>query len=329
MRSNGAASRRKRPRPPGECTIPPPMTPEVAGQFTFSGPPHQADAMREYFESQAPDEPVVHLEKVATETLPGRKLEVWDVHTKDGRWWVVTNPTNLYSQVHFPSLDYTITFHVGLSMRMSARQVGQPPNEQRDRLASVWRRWSQAAHELDLVDEAEQFQAVAMRCREALLALTRSIARPKMVPAGREAPKAGDFIGWAEIIAETLAPGASAKELRSYLKSIARESWQLVNHVTHARNAVRFDGSIAVAATQSALSAFGATLLRHEDGAPDRCPSCASYRIASVFVPDVAVGHPYRAVCESCGWSDQPVATPSEPSRAAGRGRRTGGARKG
>jgi predicted Zn-ribbon and HTH transcriptional regulator len=298
------------------------MAPEVAGQFAFTGPPHQAEDIRQYFEMEA-DEPVVHLERVATETLPGRKLEVWDVHTKDGRWWVVTNPTNLYSQTHFPSLDYTITFHVGLMTRMSARRAGEAPDEQRERLAPVWRRWSQAAQELDLADEAEQFQAVAMRCREALLALTRSIARPEMVPAGRDAPKAGDFIGWAEIIAETIAPGGSAKELRSYLKSIARESWQLVNAVTHARNAVRFDGSIAVEATQSALSAFGATLLRHEDGAPDRCPSCASYRIASVFMPDVAVGHPYRAVCESCGWTDKKPAAPRAKRAPSRRSRAT------
>ncbi len=289
------------------------MKPEVAGRFTFSGPAHQADAIREYFEWQG-HEKVIHLEKVATETLPGRKLEAWDVHAKSGRWWVITNPTNLYSQEHFPSLDYTITFHVGLSMRMSAQQVSQGPEEQRERLAPVWRRWSQAAHELDLADEAEQFQAVGMRCREALLALTRSIARPDMVPTGRDTPKAGDFIGWAEFIAETIAPGASSKELRSYLKSIARESWQLVSHVTHARNAVRFDGSMAVEATQSALSAFGATLLRHEDQAPDRCPSCASYRMASVFTPDVAVGHPYRAVCESCGWSEPRRATAAKRS---------------
>ena len=120
-------------------------------------------------------------------------------------------PYELYSQEHFPSLDYTITFHVGLSMRMSAQQVGHGPEEQRDRLASVWRRWSQAAHELDLADEAEQFQAVGMRCREALLALTAASRAPDMVPTGREAPKAGDFIGWAELIAETIAPGASNK----------------------------------------------------------------------------------------------------------------------
>jgi hypothetical protein len=54
--------------------------------------------------------------------------------------------------------------------------------------------------------------------------------------------------------------------------------------------------SIAVEATQSALSAFGATFLRHEDKAPTAVRH-ASYRIASVFMPDVAAGHPYRAQC--------------------------------
>ena len=297
--------KRKLKRPPSECAIPPVMAPSVAGGFVFERVPHAADDIRRYVESQS-HERVTHLEKVGTETLPARKLDAWDVRTDADRYWVITNPTNLYSQVHFPSLDYTLTFHIGLTTRIAAQRAGEPDEEQRDRLAPAWRRWTQAAEALDRADEAEQFQAIGMQCREALLAVARGIASSSMVPSGQQAPKAGDFIHWSELIADAIAPGPNARELRSYLKAVARSAWSLVNAVTHAQNAVRFDASMAVEATQSTFCAFGAALVRHERGAPDRCPGCSSYRVASVYMPEIAVGHPYRSVCESCGWTDKP-----------------------
>ena len=34
---------------------------------------------------------------VLAETILGHRHDVWDVHTNRDRWWVITNPTNLYS----------------------------------------------------------------------------------------------------------------------------------------------------------------------------------------------------------------------------------------
>jgi len=65
-------------------------------------------------------EKVVHLERVASESVLGTKYDVWDVHTDKGRWWVITEPTNLYSQTDFPSMDNVLTFHIGLMSRASA-----------------------------------------------------------------------------------------------------------------------------------------------------------------------------------------------------------------
>jgi hypothetical protein len=50
-----------------------------------------------------------------------------------------------------------------------------------------------------------------------------------------------DFKGWSVLLANHLAAGASAAALRSYLKGIATESWDYVNWLTHAKNAVRMD----------------------------------------------------------------------------------------
>ena len=81
----------------------------------------EARAVREYVEIQAADESVIHLERVASERVFGTKHDVWDVHTDKGRWWVLTDPTNLYSQRDFPSLDYILSFHVGLIARLASK----------------------------------------------------------------------------------------------------------------------------------------------------------------------------------------------------------------
>jgi len=183
-----------------------------------------------------------------------------------------------------------------------ARQRARDRDEREDRLAPAWRRLIQAEEALETADEAEDFQAVGMRCREALLAMTRGIANEAMVPAGKEHPQKGNFLQWAELIANAIAAGPSADQVRGLLKAIAKSTWQLVSWLTHATNAVRFDGRLAIDATESTLAAFSAALIRYERGTPDRCPVCSSYRITSIHVPELGIDPPYTAACESCGW---------------------------
>ncbi len=57
----------------------------------------ETGAIRAYAEGQA-EEAVVHLEKAASEMVGPVRHDIWDVHCSDSRWWVVTNPTMLYSQ---------------------------------------------------------------------------------------------------------------------------------------------------------------------------------------------------------------------------------------
>ena len=121
------ARRRKRPprkRTPspllndsGEHTIPKPLPERLLADFLITRPKHEERYVREYVESQARQEKVTHLEKVKTEHLRTRALDAWDVRTTRDRYWVITNPTNLYSQKLFPSLDFTISFHIGVIER--------------------------------------------------------------------------------------------------------------------------------------------------------------------------------------------------------------------
>src|SRR5579859_482025 len=78
----------------------------------------QTEAVRAYVEDQA-HEQVVHLEKAASELVGPVRHDIWDVHCADSRWWVITEPTNLYSQDDFKSRDVALTFHIGLSIRIS------------------------------------------------------------------------------------------------------------------------------------------------------------------------------------------------------------------
>ena len=73
--------------------------------------------------------------------------------------------------------------------RVAAKEGGAPDGAERLRLLPVWRRWDEAAGALSAAEEAEEFQAVGMRCRECLIQVVRLIGAPKMVPAGQVAPQ--------------------------------------------------------------------------------------------------------------------------------------------
>jgi hypothetical protein len=85
-----------------------------------------------------------------------------------------------------------------------------------------------------------------------------------MVPDATTLPKVADFKGWTELLADHLAPGASVSRLRSYLKKVAGETWDLVNWLTHAKNAGRLDAEIALKAVEHLLGLFTAARMRFD-----------------------------------------------------------------
>jgi predicted RNA-binding Zn-ribbon protein involved in translation (DUF1610 family) len=301
-RPGKSGNKAKKPKKNKECIIPPRVADAALNRFTLGRNENEAERISDYVQWQCvkDKERVTYLEKVMTEPVFGTRYDCWNVRTNKERYWVITNPTNLYSQKLFPSLDYTLSFHIGLMTRVQAQRKGTSDDRLADRLASAFRRWEQAAEALDRSEESEEIQAVGMRCRECLITLARSIANPAMVPKGREIPKAGDFIHWSELIADTIASGPSNQEIRGYLKNIARSTWQVVSWLTHASNSITHDGKIALHATYEVLNSFGAALIRSERKTLDRCPRCGSLRIGIIYKPDAETDD---ALCESCGWS--------------------------
>jgi hypothetical protein len=263
--------------------------------------------IRQYFESQVDDEEITHLEKIASERILGRKHDVWDLHTDKERWWIITDATNLYRQRDFPSMDYAISFHIGLMVRIVARQRASVTEEEQTRFSVAWRRFEQSHQALDKAEEAEDFQAVGMRCRECLIAFVREAGTDDMVPDDQMRPKRSDFIHWSELIAQKVAAGDSNERLRNYLKTTAKVTWEYVQTLTHASNAARFDDEIAIDATGHVLSAYSHALLRQEQHPPNRCPDCSSYRLFREYVLEI---DSYVTICEVCGWEDEPEPEP-------------------
>lgn len=275
----------------------------------MESPEHERRSIEEYLRLESPgDDEILRSEKIATEAIYGERHDVWDVETKSGRWWVVTNPTNLYSHDDFPSMEVVLSFHVGLVTRLVARSSREPAatDEQQDRTPAAWRKLTQAAEAVDRADEAEEFQAAGMRCREALVKFARDAAESEKASVDGSGLKKGDFVGWSVVIANAAAPGQSNKALRSYLKTTAKATWDFVAALTHDDDANRHDAEIAVSATETVLAAFSDALVRFERGAPNRCPMCESYRVVSDFRPEIGDAGAYVTLCANCGWEDEP-----------------------
>lgn len=257
--------------------------------------------VREYFDSQSHGDPAVHIEKAATENVGGQVHDVWDVSTKGGRWWVVTNPTNFYSQEDFKSRDVVLTFHIGLTMRVAANH--RPPVNELSAmlLEEPWERWGRAVEAMTDSAHPEDFQSVSLRLRECLISLAELLADESLVPEGEKFPKAADGPSWFKYYAGRMAPGSSESRLRGYLTDLATRTWDLTQNVTHKRQALFHDAEIAVAAVSHLLSTFTAASMRWERQGNRRCPECDSY--------DVVEGR-----CSRCGAEEPSIESWGEVS---------------
>jgi hypothetical protein len=174
--------------------------------------------IREYVLRQRPrGDKIRHAYQLSTAHFMRERFEVWDVQVRSTGWWVVTNPIGMYSKRIYTSMHDAYWFHLG--KRTWAGEVAEirPVAVEHDRLRKAWRLWEQANDALDPGDETEDFQAVGMRCRQALLAFVKEVAQPEWVAAGKDIPKAADFLHWSEYIADHVAAGSHSQRVRGYL----------------------------------------------------------------------------------------------------------------
>lgn len=275
----------------------------------MKSPEHQKRNVSEYVEMEARGEKVKRAEKVSSEKIFDSTHDVWDVETDKDRYWVITEPTNLYSQSDFPSMDYALSFHIGLMSRMSARQHTSATDEDIYRTPKTWRQWEQAHEALEVAEEAEDFQGVGARCREILITLVDELEIKGLIKSKNSDIKKADVKGQLSTIYDMLAAGKGMRKIRAHLKTNSDSTWELVSWLTHHRNAVRDDAKYVMAATEQLLLNTLSIVVRNEKPKPKRCPNCKSYRVVLDFRSELMykVKNPYVELCEACGWEgDEP-----------------------
>jgi hypothetical protein len=289
-----------------DCVHTHPVPAGELSRYSVEGDPHAEMDIANYVHGQAPDETVQHVERVKREVVLGEVYDIWDVTTDKDRWWVLTNLTNLYSQRHFPSLDYTLSFHIGLMARMRSRSDRVDGNDPSP-FDEVFRPIDQAERRLERAVESDEYQAVGMHLRESLISLIDAMRRRAELPAGLERPQDANFLLWSDLLMNHLCRGGSNKELRQHLKNIAKETWQLVNWLTHDRSANETAASVAIHSCQTTIGHFVQILERSRTDKTEQCPVCKSRNIRSHFDISIQPDGDYYSSCGVCGWTNHPV----------------------
>lgn len=263
-------------------------------------------------ELRAGPEEVEHIELIQEEWIGSQRYEIWDCHTvSEGRWWVVSPMTNLYSQEEFKSADYTLTFHIGITQRVLSRAGRIPEDQERvDLLEGLLRQLEQAAEAADQAIEVREAQAAGVALRETLIGLAATLVElePRMA-AGDESPKKSDFVAWAERAADYLAPGKRKRNHRSYLKALAKAAWQYVNWLTHDKHGSQGEAIAGARMVESVVAAYTWAATLHRRGAPSECPECRSRRVSTdrTYLDDRIEA---TQVCEVCSWRSEITVSP-------------------
>jgi hypothetical protein len=293
-------------KPTSECVTPQhAVPPEELRRYSARRDAHSEADIARYVEIEAQGESVKHVEKVKEEVVIGEIYEIWDVTTDKDRWWVISNMTNLYSQRHFPSLDFTLSFHIGLMLRIASRPQGAR-GEDPSPFDDVFRRQEQAKDRFDVAIEPEDYQAIGMELRECLISLVGALRRRVKVEPSGERPQDANFIAWAALLIDVVCDGNRNKELRQYLKGTAKDTWQLVNWLTHDRSANKTASSIAIHACDTVIGHYVNVFERERVDHTEQCPLCKSRNLRENFDPSLGSDGEYFASCGKCGWDSHP-----------------------
>jgi len=267
----------------------------------------EKDAVTGYYLSQSEDATVNFAQKVYSESVIGHTHDVWDVHANDGRWWIITNPTNLYSQEQFPSMDLAITFHMGLCLRIPRAERDDVNLSAVSPFGDVFQAISDCDTALAQAQDAGAYRAIGVRCRENLLAFIH--AAQDTCEWSKDTPKRSDFRAWSELICNKIQAGPDNRERRRLLKSALEQAWVYVNWLTHSHSGTWIDAEMATTAVSHAVNMATTLMIRHVRGVPDQCPECGSSNLNpdEGLDPDNPKVIFERPVCAGCGWTGDTV----------------------
>jgi hypothetical protein len=278
----------------------------------------EVEYVKDYMASQAPDLNVEFVQKVYVENIGSTHHAIWDVHTNKDRWWVITNPTNLYSQEQFPNMDYALTFHVGLCLRIPRSEKQKLSDLPIEPFAAAYRSLSMAHEAFDRATEVADYQAVGVRCRETLLAFVDAAQTVMPWTSTEERPQRANLKAWVDHVCIVALAGSSHEHRRALFKSLLDSTWKFVNWLTHSKSSHLRDAEAAVSVTENAMTLAIAAIIQHIRGVPDECPACSSQRLSPERGVHTSDPDPIweRPTCDECGWKGAPVrieAVPEDP----------------
>lgn len=276
----------------------------------------EIEHVTEYMRSQAPELTVQLVQKVYSENVLHIQHDVWDVHTDVDRWWVITEPMNLYAQDQFPNMDLALTFHIGLCLRV--------PRSERQKLSALpvepfeacFRHLQEASEALSHALEVTDYQAIGVRCREALLAFVNAAQRVMPWTSAQEPPKKADLNAWAAHICSVALEGASHEHRRHLFKTLLECAWKFANWLTHSKSSNWYDAEAAMTTSEHAIGLCTSTLIRYIRGVSEHCPACGSQQLS----PERGLHKEFphleweRPTCDKCGSVGEPVPIDEAPA---------------
>lgn len=263
----------------------------------------------DYYLWQSPEGTEVKFaQKVYIESVIGHPHAVWDIHASDGRWWVITNPTNLYSQDQFPNMDLALTFHMGLCLRIPRNDLKPADVEQVRPFTDLMQALDECRAALAQANDAGAFRAIGVRCRENLLTYIHVVQDVCEWP-DEDRPQRSNFNAWIDWIFDTFQPGADNRERRRLIKSALKEAWTFSNWLTHSQSGKWIDAEVAANAVSHALGMAISISVRQLRKVPDACPECGSHHLfpeegMNDQTPEIVFERP---TCADCGWHGEAV----------------------
>jgi len=213
----------------------------------------------------------------------------------------------MYSQDDFRTYEEALTYHVGLWVMMTEQSRLDMPQDKRQVVAGAWRRLQQAVEDMHASSESADFQAIGLKCRDALLAMVAQMIEEPLLKEPMELPKAGDVKSWAGLVAGAVSQGP----IRAYATAALYRAWDLTVWLQHHSRATEREADIVLSATRWALELFALLVDSERVGTPERCPKCGSYRLQESGEPErfedgSFVWWTWR-VCDGCGWQSERV----------------------
>lgn len=262
--------------------------------------------IKDYFKSFRDIGRIINIKCEETFTDLGVDVNVWNVKTHKGAYWVVegeTAPMNLYTQDgHYFSADEAYSFHMGITQRLTQRHqdnfkhiIDEIPLDIA-RLKSINRKLRMASEKLSIDLEPEEFQAIGLICRESLVELSKELCKRNKELIESKGFKTSDFKNVSNEFIDLYIPGSNNAELRNHSRKLVDIAWSYSSSIVHSPNKTYPDVKIALLFTSSVVSLLENLFFKYIgfDNEPV-CPKCGSKKIEIIELNNKII-----AICKSC-----------------------------